>query len=245
MKLEINIPTELSDITLRQYQKFLKTQEQVKSMTELQCIMIEIFCNLRPDMAKLMNFNQVEKITAELTAMFNDTPPLVQRFTMNGVEYGFIPELDDMTLGEYIDLDTYISDIDSLQVAMNVLYRPIVHKHKHKYTIKDYDPTTKNAMLNMPLDAVLSSMFFFSEFRNGLINNYPEIFDGGQGDTTSSLSQFQSKYGWFHSIWALSGGDITKVKDITKLNMHECLMMLAYIKDKNELEAKQIKNNIR
>lgn len=161
MKLEINIPTELSDITLRQYQKFLKTQEQVKSMTELQCIMIEIFCNLRPDMAKLMNFNQVEKITAELTAMFNDTPPLVQRFTMNGVEYGFIPELDDMTLGEYIDLDTYISDIDSLQVAMNVLYRPIVDKHKHKYTIKDYDPTTKNAMLNMPLDAVLSSMFFF------------------------------------------------------------------------------------
>jgi hypothetical protein len=72
-----------------------------------------------------------------------------------------VPNLDDMTLGEYIDLDTYAGDYESIEVAMNVLYRPVITKLKNKYIIEDYNPDTKEQMLNMPMDAVISSMFFF------------------------------------------------------------------------------------
>ena len=41
---------------------------------------------------------------------------------MRGVEYGFIPNLDDMSFGEYVDLDTYIGDWQNIHRAMAVLY---------------------------------------------------------------------------------------------------------------------------
>ena len=39
-----------------------------------------------------------------LAEMFEQKPNLVQKFKMNGIEYGFIPNLDNMSLGEYVDL---------------------------------------------------------------------------------------------------------------------------------------------
>jgi hypothetical protein len=68
-------------------------------------------------------------------------------------------------LGEYIDLDQYSSDYNDIEIAMNVLYRPVIAKLKNKYTIVDYDPDTKDRILDMPMDAVISSMFFFLNLR--------------------------------------------------------------------------------
>ena len=83
--------------------------------------------------------------------MFEQKPQLITRFTMNGVEYGFIPNLDDMTLGEYVDLDTYISQWDRMEYAMAVLYRPIKDKYKQKYNIEEYTATDQEKMKDMPL----------------------------------------------------------------------------------------------
>jgi hypothetical protein len=46
-------------------------------------------------------------------------------------------------LGEYIDLDTYMGKWESIQIAMNVLYRPIKQKLGKKYLIEDYNPDKK------------------------------------------------------------------------------------------------------
>jgi hypothetical protein len=161
MEINITIPTQLKDITLGQYKKFIKIQEGIENTTFLQLKIIEIFCKVDLKVAKAMRYNDVEKITADILKLFTKTPKLVTTFKMNGIEYGFVPNLDDMTLGEYIDLDTYAGDYESIEVAMNVLYRPVITKLKNKYIIEDYNPDTKEQMLNMPMDAVISSMFFF------------------------------------------------------------------------------------
>ena len=92
--------------------------------------------------------------------MFDDKPKLVQSFKMNGKNYGFHPDLQDMTLGEYIDVDTFIGDWSNIHTAMNVLYRPIKQRTGGKYLIEDYDPNTKEQMKEMSLEAVISSVFF-------------------------------------------------------------------------------------
>lgn len=161
MEINITIPTQLKDITLGQYKKFIKIQEGIENTTFLQLKIIEIFCKVDLKVAKAMRYNDVEQITSDILNLFTKTPKLVTTFKMDGIEYGFVPNLDDMTLGEYIDLDTYAGDYESIEVAMNVLYRPIITKVKHKYIIEDYNPDTKEQMLNMPMDAVISSMFFF------------------------------------------------------------------------------------
>ena len=161
MKVEVYIPDTLSEITLGQYQKYLKLQEDNTNENRLATQMIEIFCGLRNETIMAMKANSIKDITMILTDMFNDKPPLVREFKMNGVSYGFIPKVEDMSFGEYIDLDTFIGDYENLHRAMNVLYRPIKLKDKEKYLIEDYDSKEPDVMKDMPMDAVLSSILFF------------------------------------------------------------------------------------
>ena len=107
-----------------------------------------------------LKFNDTELIVTKLTKMFDQKPNLVTNFKLNEINYGFHPQLDDLTLGEYIDLDTFIGDWENIEKAMAVLYRPIVNKIKDKYTIEEYKVGKDANILDMPMDAVLSSIFF-------------------------------------------------------------------------------------
>ena len=160
MKLSIDIPTSLKDVTLKQYKHFLKMQDKNKDDKFVQAKMIEIFCNVRLDQVLKLRFNDTQEIVKILSGLFEEKPPLVHKFKINKKEYGFHPELDDLSLGEYIDLDTYIGDWDNIEKAMNVLYRPITHKLKDNYNIEEYKAEDNPDLLNMPMDAVLSSIFF-------------------------------------------------------------------------------------
>jgi len=160
MKLKITVPTSLKDITLRQYKHFLKVQEDITDEAFLNAKMIEIFCNLRLDEVMLLHLKDSLEITDAITKLFDEKPPLVTMFKLNGTEYGFQPQLDEITLGEYIDLDTFISDWDNIEKAMNVLYRPVLVKLKGKYSIDEYQLGAEANILDMPMDAVMSSIFF-------------------------------------------------------------------------------------
>ncbi len=159
MKLEV--PDTLSEITLGQYQKYLKIQEDNKDENFLAIKMIEIFCGLRGDVILGMKASSIKDVTEILSTMFNEKPNLVKEFKINEISYGFIPKLEDMSFGEYIDLDTYIGDYENMHRAMAVLYRPIKQKYKDKYLIEDYKAEDTDIMKQMPMDAVLSSILFF------------------------------------------------------------------------------------
>tara|TARA_R110002167_G_scaffold2540_2_gene12822 strand:- start:1377 stop:2027 length:651 start_codon:yes stop_codon:yes gene_type:complete len=160
MKLSITIPTSLKDITLKQYKHFLKVQEENNGDKFFDAKMIEIFCKVPLKEVILLKLSDSQEIIKILSDMFDQKPALVHKFKLNSVQYGFHPQLDDLTLGEYIDLDTFIGDWDNMEKAMNVLYRPIVAKLKDKYTIKEYEVETDVDLLDMPMDAVMSSIFF-------------------------------------------------------------------------------------
>ena len=161
MKANINVPNELNEITLKQYQKFLKVQDKGEDNNLIQTKMIEIFCGVKPQDALNIKLTDAERITRIISDMFEQKPNLVQSFWLNNIEYGFVPDLDEITLGEYIDLDTYMGDWENIHIAMNVLYRPITQKMGSKYLIEDYEPEKRDRILTMPMDAVFSSILFF------------------------------------------------------------------------------------
>lgn len=161
MKVKIDIPDSLSEITLDKYQKYLKIQENNTDETFLAIKMIEIFLGLRGDTIMKIKAKSIKDITLVLTEMFTEKPELVKEFKMNGIDYGFIPNLEDMTFGEYVDLDTFIGDANNLHRAMAVLYRPIIRKTKDKYLIQEYEADDNEIMKDMPMNAVLSSILFF------------------------------------------------------------------------------------
>lgn len=160
MKLKIEIPETLDEIKLKDYKHFLKFQDENVDDRFYKAKMIEIFCNANLKDVLQMKYADTEEVVSILEKLFSEKPNLVQKFNLNGVEYGFHPSLDELTLGEYIDLDKNIGDWDNIEKAMNVLYRPIEAKFKHKYSIKEYTVGTAGNLLDMPLSAVMSSIFF-------------------------------------------------------------------------------------
>ena len=170
MQVEINVPDSLSEIKLEQYQKFqaLNTDENSESPFLLQK-MIEIFCNLNLKEVATIKYKSVQVIVEHLNKVFSVKTDLKNTFKLKGVEYGFIPVLDDMSLCEYIDLDNYICDWDNMHKAMNVLFRPIENKRGVKYNVIEYGKQDNSQVLkDMPLDIVLGAMVFFYHLNNEL-----------------------------------------------------------------------------
>jgi len=206
MKLSIDIPTSLKDVTLKQYKHFLKMQDKNKDDKFVQAKMIEIFCNVRLDQVLKLRFNDTQEIVKILSGLFEEKPPLVHKFKINKKEYGFHPELDDLSLGEYIDLDTYIGDWDNIEKAMNVLYRPITHKLKDNYNIEEYKAEDNPDLLNMPMDAVLSSIFFLWNLGIDLSKTMTNYLDNQQTEAlTEYLSLQENGGGINHFIHSLEG----------------------------------------
>lgn len=171
MKIEINVPTSLNEITLGQYQKYLKIAENNPDGNFLDAKMIEIFCGIPLSDSYKIKMSSVRAIVDILVNLLESKPTHVERFEMNGVQYGFIPDLDEMSLGEYIDLDNNASQWENMHVAMNVLYRPIKTSKLGKYNIEDYNVKNPEAMKDMPLGAAIGSLFFFYNLGIELANH--------------------------------------------------------------------------
>ena len=161
MKIEVNVPTSLNEVTLGQYQKYLKIAENNSDGNFLDAKMIEIFCGIPLSDSYKLKMSSASAIVDILSELINQTPKHTERFQMNGIEYGFIPDLDEMSLGEYIDLDNNVSSWEQMHLAMNVLYRPIKTSKLGKYNIEEYDVKNPEAMKDMPLGAAIGSVFFF------------------------------------------------------------------------------------
>jgi hypothetical protein len=161
MKLSVNVPTELNELTLGQYQKFLKVQKDNGDGIFVAQKMIEIFCGIDLKDTFKIKITDINEIVAILNDILDVKPDLINRFKLDNVEYGFIPILEDISLGEYIDIETHLQSWDDMHKAMSVLYRPIAQSHKDKYNIIEYEALETNVMKDMPLDVCFSSVVFF------------------------------------------------------------------------------------
>jgi hypothetical protein len=182
MKIELNIPTDLSEITLGQYQKFLKVVEDNEESEFVHHKMIEIFCGVSLKNISKIKHKDLSFIINKISALFDGKHELVQKFTIDKIEFGFIPNLDDITSGEYMDIDTYITDWSNMNKAMAVLFRPVVNKTGGKYSITDYNGTAEygELMKRMPLSAVMGSMVFFYHLGNELLKSILTYLEDNQ-----------------------------------------------------------------
>ncbi len=171
----ISIPKELSGISLKQYQKYIKTvkykegTEPTKEEIDFANLkLLECFCGITMKQAYNLPLTEFSGIIGHIAEMFKEDTPLQRTFEMtdpNGetIKFGFMPKLDDISLGEFIDLDKYISDWQQMHKALAVLYRPVVFEKKDLYLIEDYEGTDKYAdvMLDAPVNVALGATVFF------------------------------------------------------------------------------------
>jgi hypothetical protein len=172
IELELKVPQKLEAIKLRQYQEYLKVQKDNEDVEDAENFLnskcIQIFCGLTLKESYNLPVKMFDGVLQQIGKCFEEPTPLIKEFSMtgsNGVEvsFGMIPSLDEMTFGEYIDLENFMSDWDSMHKAMAVLYRPITFNKNGKYLIEDYDGTDKywEVMKDAPVNVALGAMVFF------------------------------------------------------------------------------------
>lgn len=172
MKLDIRVPTSLYDIPLHQYQKFITTFQDDETLTDEYAAlkMLEIFCGLKTDESLQVKVSDIKKITDKLNKALSEKPLLITRFKLGGTEFGFVPQLDDLSFGEFVDIENNIGDWETMHKAMAVLYRPVTQRVGKKYEIEDYrGDSWYDAMLNMPASVAVSAINFFFHLENDLL----------------------------------------------------------------------------
>ena len=119
----------------------------------------------------MLKVKDINEISEHLNLLFSIEQELTPKFDIQGQKFGFIPDLEDISLGEYADLDKYINDWSTMHQAMAVLYRPIKNEVREQYDIIDYNGTGEFAdlMRFMPLGVALGSLVFFYRLGNELL----------------------------------------------------------------------------
>tara|TARA_R110002126_G_scaffold96875_1_gene226316 strand:+ start:84 stop:731 length:648 start_codon:yes stop_codon:yes gene_type:complete len=177
MKRTLTIPSELSEITLKQHQE---ASSKGDKLTDEQ--LVSIYCKIPLDeVLQLPNniYNKASQTLAKLTEKFEGKHELQMRFKLNGVEYGMIPNLDEITYGEHKDLKQYLVDWKTMHLAMSVLYRPIANGFGKTYSIEKYKGTKEHreVMQHMPLDIVMSAQLFFYSLTQDLLKAIPNYLE--------------------------------------------------------------------
>ena len=204
LELRVDVPQSLSGIKLHQYQKYVKllkdTDTENKESNEFVNLKaLEIFCGLQLKDSYKLPISTFDSVLQQVNVCLNEDTPLVKRFWFKGsndveVEYGMIPNIHEMSFGEYIDLEAYISDWTKMHKAMAILFRPITAKSQDMYKIEEYESSDKysDIMKYMPVNVALGAIVFF--YRLGMkLSNHTTNYMYNQL-TEEERSRVESKF---------------------------------------------------
>jgi hypothetical protein len=163
MKATIKVPSTLEEITVKQYSEFVKIQSNNQDDEFIAMKMVSIFCNMELSEVSKISYSSIIDIVQHLNTLFTQKNELVRRFTLGGVEFGFIPDLENISFGEYVDLEANLTSFETMHKAMAVMYRPIVREQKNRYDIQSYESSANFAevMEFAPISIALGAQVFF------------------------------------------------------------------------------------
>jgi hypothetical protein len=150
--LYFNIPKTWNELNLGRYIRIMKVLRSEEKIRELEKVIRILNCITDIPKKDLygLDMKSIGKLGTHLTRFLESVPDdeLKHFITIEGIEYGFHPKLVDMTLGEFVDLETYVENQEeNLHKILSILYRPVTAKKNEKYRIEDYEPNEERADL--------------------------------------------------------------------------------------------------
>jgi hypothetical protein len=170
------ISTKYSDQTLGTYVDFLNAGTD--SISQISAI-----TGLKRDDIRKIDMATVEKIVASYSnGLRQDEKVFKQFIDIDGVKFGFHPNLKSMTFGEWLDLSEFSKNFpNQLPELMCILYRPVTAEINLQYKIEAYDSDVHlkyvPQMRKLNLANVNAALLFFSTLRNDLVSSTPEYLE--------------------------------------------------------------------
>ena len=167
-KKEFKLISSWEEVSLEKWLKLIEFQEGSKTKEAEETI--AMLSDIPKKLIKELALKDVAKVMSRIAQLQERQNSSLKRIIeIEGVEYGFHPDLDSITLGEYADIETFIKNgIEKhLPELMAVLYRPIKEKKNDIYIINAYDGNIRlraEEMKKMSAEQVQSALVFFYAF---------------------------------------------------------------------------------
>jgi hypothetical protein len=176
IQLSINVPTNWSAITLKKYLEFQRDlkvygEEEVGYMA---CVLHHL-CGIDASFISKLPTDIYTNIKNDMIEFIGKTDlPLQRIIKIDGVEYGFEPNLSKIPYGAYLDITKYdtLTIDDNWVKIMAILYRPIKSKSGALYTIEGYKGVMgEEKFLNIGMDVHFGALQFFFLLSEDLVKD--------------------------------------------------------------------------
>ena len=163
-----NIIDSWSDVTLESWLQLVKSKDLGKAEDAKTSILA--LSDIPEMLINKLSLKDVAILMEKMGKLQSEQETLLKKVIyIDGQEYGFHPNLDDITIGEYADIETLIKDSleNNLPELMAVLFRPVIDRKGEAYKIEAYngDITIRaEVMKKMSSEQVQSALVFFWNF---------------------------------------------------------------------------------
>ena len=154
------------DVTLERWVKLLTVDTESKTKEAEETIVA--LSDMPLKLVKELSLRDVAVIFGKLAEIQGgESVELKRVMEIDGVDYGFHPDLSEITLGEYADIESFIKEglEKNMPEIMAILFRPVLERKDNAYTIEAYDgdiTMRTEAMKKMSASQVQAALFFFS-----------------------------------------------------------------------------------
>ena len=200
--MELKLPHRWSDLTLGELQVIMTADNPLEK--------ISICSGYSVEKLRAMPQKLIQAATAHLDNLLTQETARHEKVVeIDGKRFGFIPNWDEFTAGEWIDIEAYLEDFwANAHKIMALLYREVTYELGEKYEVKKYtakeDPTIFE---EVPADLVSGMLLFFWTTRNRLLHDMKSSLlevagkaiqsaRNGDGITSSSPSPEKTSSRW-------------------------------------------------
>jgi hypothetical protein len=174
--LEIKVPNDYSAITLT---KFLQMQKDLKMYEDDEeaklATLFYHLCNVEPGVMHKIDTATFTQIKEQLLSFVaQEKFDLIPFVNINGVKYGFEPNLSEIAYGAYVDISKFdeLNINENWEKIMSILYRPVTKEIGKLYELAPYtgkEPSEHWRDINM--DVHFGALFFFINLSKVLLRN--------------------------------------------------------------------------
>ena len=163
-----------SDVTVEKYARLVQYNKLSGSQKSLHTI--ALCTNIPKSLVKKLDVVSLGSILSMIQQLQEeDTDVYTTVFKHEGIRYGMIPDLSAITLGEYVDLESYITrdTIGNLCEIASILFRPIIRDDGNTYVVEAYDSNSAvlraKTFKTLSSTQVTSALVFFWTLGSGLL----------------------------------------------------------------------------
>ena len=185
-EIKIEVPTKWSAVSLKKYLDLRKDLDTYSGEEEaITACLFHHLCDFPLEYIQQLNIDTYIAIRQDLISFFNNIDLPLQKFiTVDGVQYGFEPDLSRMAYGAYVDISKYetFEINEKWAEIMSILYRPVINTTGKLYDIKAYDGNIDGEkFMDVSMDIHFGTLFFLKTLLKDLLKDTQKSLTGLTG----------------------------------------------------------------